>query len=71
MGMYHQRDEIKIHMITVEIDISSSHGPAVIRFTFWLETEKEAMKYMKHWYFRCQSSDNIGNQALRKGNLIY
>ena len=43
MDVYHQRDEIKIHMNTVEIDISSSHGPAVMRFTFWLETEK------KHW----------------------
>ena len=34
MGVYHQRGEIKSCMNTVKADISSPHGPAVIRFAF-------------------------------------
>ena len=34
MGVYHQKGEIKSFMSVVKADISSSHGPAVIRFTF-------------------------------------
>ena len=37
IGMYHQRGEIKCCMNTVKADISSSHGPAVMRFTFDLK----------------------------------
>lgn len=39
MGMYYQRGEIKSCMNTVKADISSSHGPAVMRFTFDLKTK--------------------------------
>ena len=45
MGMYHQRDEIKIHMNTVEIDISSFHGPAAMRFTSGLKQKKSSEIY--------------------------